>query len=75
MHTNLKQAQLAELVDALDSNSSIERCTSSILVLGTKTSEINDFRGFFIPNMSNNLISPCIIIHYHFYYDYIHYLS
>ena len=38
MHTNLKQtsAQLAELVDALDSNSSIERCAGSIPALGTK---------------------------------------
>gem|GEM_PF-2412910 len=38
LHTNLKQtsAQLAELVDALDSNSSIERCAGSIPALGTR---------------------------------------
>lgn len=35
LHTQL-QAQLAELVDALDSNSSIERCAGSIPALGTE---------------------------------------
>gem|GEM_PF-3752228 len=60
MHTNLKQAQLAELVDALDSNSSIERCTSSILVLGTNSgnhllqevSGVFFYTGFFSSNFN-----------------------
>lgn len=45
-------AQVAELVDALDSKSSIlNRCAGSIPALSTKTEKIEEFPPFFIfPN-------------------------
>ncbi len=47
MHSQFRVAQLAELVDALDSNSSAARRAGSIPALGTIPAD-DKFAGFFI---------------------------